>query len=178
MGYTVRTTDNAGDLGRATDQNESVNNDIYLKGELDKFVGARVRNTANQSINHNTTTALTFDTEVFDTDAIFDAGSPTRLTCKTAGKYLIMGHMVFAENATLGRYAEIRLNGAATYLCTTAIRANTGAGWTTSVDVATIYHLAVNDYVEFRVLQDSGGALNSLTANPQSPVFMMQRLGP
>ena len=34
MAYTVRTTDNAGDLGRAADQNESVDNDAWLYANL------------------------------------------------------------------------------------------------------------------------------------------------
>lgn len=34
MAYTVRTTDNAGDLGRAADQNESVDNDDWLYANL------------------------------------------------------------------------------------------------------------------------------------------------
>jgi len=40
MAYTLRTEDHAGELGRAADQNESVNNDIYFNtfGQWDDWV--------------------------------------------------------------------------------------------------------------------------------------------
>ena len=50
--------------------------------------GARVYNTGNLTITNATETALTYNSEHFDTDTIHDTGSNTsRLTCKTAGKY-------------------------------------------------------------------------------------------
>ena len=56
-------------------------------------IGARVYNDANISIPDNTETAVTFNTEEWDTDTIHDPSTnPERLTAKTAGKYL--GHVL------------------------------------------------------------------------------------
>ena len=39
--------------------------------------------------------------------------------------------------------------------------------------VSTLYDLAVNDYVEVRIYQDSGGALNTAKNEDMTPQFMM-----
>ena len=139
-------------------------------------VGARVYNSANISINDSTTTALTFDTERFDTDAIHSTSSNMgRLTCTQAGKYMITAHVRYATNSTGTRQTAIRLNG------TTNIAVDTRAGNTSSnicqVNITTIYNLAVGDYVEATAFQNSGGALNVEASSANSPEFGMWYLG-
>jgi hypothetical protein len=75
------------------------------------FIGARVYRNSNQSIANITYTPVSFSTETFDTDAIWDAGSPTRLTAKTAwqpGADTIYGAGVFTglSDATLQAFHE------------------------------------------------------------------------
>lgn len=137
--------------------------------------GARVYNNANLSISNATQVALTFNTERYDTDTIHDTSSNTsRLTCKTAGKYLIIANAEFAANATGVRGLYIRLNGATLIGITHAqITSGDGAIFT----VSTIYDLAVNDYVEVMAYQASGGSLNVMANANYSPEFMMQRIG-
>lgn len=73
---------------------------------------ARVGASANQSISNNTTTAITFNIEQFDNDAIHDnVTNNTRLTCKTPGRYLIGGSVRWASSAPGQRTLAIRLNG-------------------------------------------------------------------
>ena len=49
------------------------------------FEGALVKLTANEAIASGTTvTTVPWDAEVFDTDAFWSSGSPTRLTCAEA----------------------------------------------------------------------------------------------
>ena len=56
-----------------------------------RMVGARVHNSANISVSDSTWTSMTFDSERYDTDSIHSTASNTsRLTCVTAGKYLII----------------------------------------------------------------------------------------
>ena len=135
--------------------------------------GARVYNSANISIPHATFTALTFDSERYDTDAIHDTATNTsRLTCKTAGKYIIDGNVEWGNGADTGRYCRIRLNG------TTDIAAVAQAGQAWMVQqVSAVYDLAVNDYVELVVYQSTGGAFNALVGANYSPEFWMQRIG-
>lgn len=136
--------------------------------------GARVYNNANITISTASDTALTFNSERYDADTIHDTGSNTsRLTCKTAGKYIIVGHVEFASNATGARQVFIRLNG------TTDIgrQAYLSPGSATRFCITTIYDLALNDYIELVVWQNSGGNLDVVAAGNRSPEFSMQRIG-
>jgi len=137
--------------------------------------GARVYNNANLAIPHNTWTVLTFNSERYDTNVIHDnAINNSRLTCKTAGKYLIIGHAQFAENATANRYFKIR-EGGDTDIVAFTINAQTGA--LTSCVLSTIYNLSLNEYVEFMVFQNCTAPLNILYSAQVTPEFMMQRIG-
>lgn len=132
--------------------------------------GARVYNDAAISVTDINPQALTFNSERYDTDTIHDTGSNTsRLTCKTAGKYLIVGNIQWANITSGSREVDIRLNG------TTYIAACSMLG--IYQVVTTIYNLAENDYVELMAAQGSGNPLNVNSAANFSPEFMMQRIG-
>lgn len=138
---------------------------------------ARVFNDANISIANNTVTALTFNSERFDTGNFHSTSSNTsRLTAPTAGLYLIDGSVRIAANSTGRRRLAIRLNG------TTDIRVvepsfapSATVQWFN--DISTLYQLAPPDYVELTVFQTSGGALNVDVAGNYSPEFSIVRLG-
>ena len=136
---------------------------------------ARVYHDANQSIANVTYTQLAFNSERFDTNVMHDTTTNnTRLTCKTAGKYLIWGCVEFESNITGWRFLEILLNGS----IKTARELRTPLSGSTIVfTISTVYDLAVNDYVELQVYQSSGGALNVNVAGNHSPEFSMVRVG-
>jgi hypothetical protein len=149
---------------------DDAGNVLLLSGSI----GARAYNSANISIPDTTVTALTFDSERWDTDSIHSTSSNTgRLTCTIAGKYLIIANIRFATNSTGTRAVNLRLNGS-------NIAGVTQAGATGSniclMHVSTIYDLAVGDYVEVTVQQTSGGNLNVEASSPISPEFMMWKL--
>lgn len=132
---------------------------------------ARAYNLVAISIANNTPTALTFDSERFDTDTIHDTVTNTsRLTCKTAGLYLIIGNIEYASNAAGVRDTQIRLNAVRTLVGDVRTSSNVGA---TSVSLSTLYQLAVNDYLELQATQNSGGALNVTAISTYSPEFAM-----
>jgi len=138
---------------------------------------ARVTHSANQSIANTTTTALAFDSEAFDTDAIHDtATNNTRLTCKTAGRYLIYADVSWPSTGggTI-RQVGFRVNGSDQIGFQTGPVG--GGTYEVQVSASTEYTLAANDYVECVVFQDSGGALNVLTHANFSPIFGMVRVG-
>lgn len=138
---------------------------------------ARVTHNATQSIVSGTETSLAFNTERFDqafgsTSTQHDtAVNNTRLTARYAGVYLVGANVEWSASPSTCAF-RLRLNGA-TYI------AHSG---TVGVDnrqqqLTTIYALAVNDYVEVRVTQSSGGAINvNATAN-FSPEFWFARIG-
>lgn len=137
--------------------------------------GSRVYNDANISIANTTWTLITFNQENYDTDVIHSTTvNPGRLICKTAGKYDIKAHCAWAHNAAGHRLCRIYLNGTTT-LATGPASAPVALGCTSFV--FTNYEFAVNDFIEFHVYQNSGGALNVITAGVESPAFMMQRIG-
>lgn len=122
-------------------------------------VGAQVIAAAAQSINNNTATALTFSSEVYDTDAIADLGAQaTRLTCKTAGKYHIEVHCEFAANATGIRIAWLYIGGVNQNEGVTLNSA--GAGVAVWASASFIRDMDEDDYAEIDVYQTSGGPLN------------------
>lgn len=134
----------------------------------------RVYNNADLSIPSGVETSLTFNTELYDNDTIHSTGSNTsRLTCKSAGTYCIIGSVSFDINNTGYRFASIRYNGATT-LDTRTIPA-TDANYT-SIGVMTMLDLAVNDYVELRVGHNAGTDLLVKSFYAWSPQFMMFRV--
>ena len=135
---------------------------------------ARVYNNANiTGIVTATWTALTFNQEKYDTDTIHDTSSNTsRLTCKTAGVYDIFGHIEWDSDGT-GTYREIGIFLNSTSFIAIDTKPVLG---TTKHSISTEYKLAVGDYVELVVRQDSGTNRTITAENPDySPHFGMSR---
>jgi hypothetical protein len=135
--------------------------------------GARVWRSTVQNIPTSTWTALSFDTELWDTDNCFDIGSPTRLTCKTAGKYLVIVQVSFEAETGVSGGSAIRKNGTTYYASGNYSSLATGFG----MPVAAIFDLAVNDYIEAMVYQNRGSNLETVADAYDGPGFMMQRIG-
>lgn len=127
------------------------------------FSGVAVYNTATQSINSATQTAVTWDTELLDTASYHSTVSNTsRLVAPTTGKYLITASVEFATSATGQRYLKIWKNGSTTDL---AFDSQHGVlTYQTSLECTLVLALTAGDYVEAVVYQDSGGALNIVGA--------------
>ncbi|TET16397.1 MAG: hypothetical protein E3J81_03170 [Dehalococcoidia bacterium] len=140
--------------------------------------GARVYHNANQSIpSGGASTPLAFNSERYDTDAIHDPSSNNdRLTCKTAGKYLIWLIVEWAANATGIREGGIFMNGT-TWMGFNRAAGLSSGGYGGAFAISCVYDMAVNDYVKCRVWQDSGGALNIVAVAQTTPEFGMQRIG-
>ncbi len=141
-------------------------------------ISARVFNSANLSLSHNTTTALPFDSERWDTDDMHDTvTNSSRLTAQESGKYLIFANVKFGENASGTREVLLRLNGT-TVIAEERASANvveTGIAGNV-MSLTTHYSLAAGDYVEFVVTQTSGSTINVLSDPQASPEFGMVKL--
>ena len=121
---------------------------------------AELRRTTAFSIPNSSTTAIQFDSAVIDNYSGWVAGSPSRWTVPVAGIYLVSGLLSWASNATGLRTAEIGVNG--TTVPGTQTRITPVSGSATAIPtLAKLITLAVNDYVELRSFQSSGGALNT-----------------
>lgn len=142
---------------------------------------ARAYHNANQAITTATTTALALNSERFDQDGLGtstihdNATNNSRLTCRVAGKYHIIGCVDWEAIVTGAiRLSRIRLNGA-TLLGSQ--QTDPSASHSSNTTVSALYDLAVNDYVELVVFHDRGSNLNVLSSANESPEFMMFRVG-
>jgi hypothetical protein len=142
------------------------------------FSGVSVFNTAAQSIANNTNTALTFNSENFDTDGYHSTTTNTsRLTIPTGknGYYLITANFVFALNATGNRDMFFAKNGTALRYAFSPIASSATY---TGMALTFIANLVATDYIELWVNQTSGGNLNAdTTSGGGTFAFQMQYLG-
>jgi hypothetical protein len=126
------------------------------------FVGCDLRKTANQSISNSTVTALSFDSENFDTDGFHDnSTNNTRITIPAGkgGKYLFTYLVRFAGNNSGRRDLALQINGTqgANFM---RVQVNSDSGLATIYNATCLLNLSAGDYVESIVIQTSGGALN------------------
>ncbi len=133
----------------------------------------RVFNSAAITLTTTTVTALTFDSERWDTNTMHSTSSNTdRLTAKVAGKYLVQGYAGFSANAAGERQLRIDKNN--TSIEAAEQRSAVGAGATEYMVVSALVDMAVNDYVQLKAYQTSGGNLNVVAQAEVSPQFSMQ----
>lgn len=112
-----------------------------------------------QSIPDNAETAILFDLEKYDIENLHSITATTsRFTIPSGaeGVYLCIGRAAWAANAAGVRDLFINVNG----VRQAAARQLPGAATAFTMECTTFIRLEVADYVEFSVLQNSGGALN------------------
>ena len=143
-----------------------------------KNISARVYHNVDVAIPTASWTTLSFNSETHDTDAIHDtATNPDRLTCKTAGTYLVTASVVFADNATgPSRVLRVLKNGDTANPVDYDVAINVAAYGARLQSATLPVVLAAGDYVTVQVYQDSGAALNSVYRALWAPVFAMQRV--
>lgn len=134
------------------------------------FVGCRVYKSSGQTVG-TTYTALTFDTESFDTNTMHDnATNNTRITIPTTGYYLIGGLCTTDGNANGG--AQVRING--TTLIGTNANGNAAASVQNGGHTSTIYSLTAGDYVE---LLGYFGSSQTSTSGLNGTQFWVYKIG-
>lgn len=125
------------------------------------------------SVPDNTFTVLTFDTNAYDNDSIHSTASQTsRFVCNTAGLWTWLFYARFPTGAYTRGAVNPRTNaggvaGAGTSVLTEPkipVTYSTPAGADAmSLRVEFQLRMAVGDYLEFFVLQKSGGAVTVQT---------------
>jgi len=140
-------------------------------------VGCVLYKSADQSINTGTWTALTFNTEEYDTDSFHDNSTNTsRITIPSGknGKYLFIATVVYNDSSSTGvRSFGIYKNGNAfgqLYL---------SAGVSSFYAIGTgsrMLDAVATDYFEIYAYQNSGGALNIIGGQTYTR-FQVEYLG-
>jgi len=139
------------------------------------FVGCSASASGSQSIANNTVTALTWNTEEFDTNTFHSTATNTsRLTIPSGkdGYYLFTASMYWDTNATGYRSIVVKKNGSTTLLVLPELLGSTVASGGASMSV--IASAVATDYFEVYGRQTSGGALANLS---QYCLFQCQFLG-
>lgn len=151
-----------------------------ISGDLNFLYGAprcRVYKTTNFATATATAAAVTFNAERYDNDSMHSTSSNTsRITMTTAGVYLVGACIEWTGNATGAREAAIRLNGS-TVLASDLVPLTGSAGASCIQVVQCVYAFSAADYVEVRVTQSSGGALDVVASGAYSPEMWAQWLG-
>ena len=140
------------------------------------LVGCSLYKSANQSINNNTFTAITFNSEDYDTNSFHDTSTNTsRITIPSGkgGKYLITGVIIFQDNATNDRTVYLYKNGVSDQ---ELFAQKNAGGYNTSNGLSFVKVLDAADYIEVFALQNSGGALN-IIGGTLSTHFQVYYLG-
>lgn len=139
--------------------------------------GVRLTKSAAQSIASGSWTAVTWDQETYDTDAMHEGvTNPSRITIKTAGVFLFTFGTDWAGNTTGERICAFAVNGAREFESSPQTNIVDGRAM---MSLAFLRKLAVNDYVEVFVFQTSGGGLNlnAATTNEIVTQFAAQYVG-
>jgi hypothetical protein len=137
---------------------------------------AQVTHGGGQKIPSGERVALWFDQESYDSDTMHDAAKePTRLTCRTAGRYMVSASVEFSANGKGSREVIVRRNGRDQVA---AMRVPAVDGETTKITFTSPpVGLEPGNYVELIVRQTSGMILE-VPAKPEMPLaFSMTRAG-
>lgn len=132
-------------------------------------------NSGNIALSAGAWTALTFNSERFDTDAMHSTASNTgRLTVPSggAGKYLIGCNVEFDSSAiAVGCFVNVRflLNGTTVIAKKTLAIPTNDVNYDAALDLTVLYQLAVADYVEVQVYPSQ--AITVQNAGSYSPEF-------
>lgn len=173
MAYVTPGTVAAGDVATAAAWNVITNDVISFRDNSGVVPPAcRARRAAVQAMINGSVTAINFDTEDFDTNAMF-AATANFVTIKTTGIYVVTAHVSLAASAAGNRVMLIYLNptysGAGDSATITAgtvlVKSAHSVGSSTDSNTAesTIYSFTANDKVAVGFFQNSGGNLNTDT---------------
>lgn len=131
----------------------------------------------SQSISSSTTsTVLTLDTEIVDSDGGHSTVTNTsRYVCQTAGLYYVSGSVCFnATNANGSRTLNIFVNGAGQ--TGAGIQAAPSPANGASVFSSTLAQLNVGDYVELACWQNSGSTISTATTTAIATTMNLFRI--
>ena len=119
-----------------------------------------VEDSGVQSLSNNTTTKLSFPTELFDSDSAFDSSTNYRFTVPSgkAGKYFFYASWQTASGTDFNSMRiHIYKNGS-------SLDPNSQVpnDEYTSIQIAKLLDLAESDYVEIYAYQNSGGTITTV----------------
>lgn len=150
---------------------------LGVQAGVDRTFAPRASRSTDQSIPDGTDTAISFDGVNSDAWGAWSLTNATRLTARISGRYLAVGQVQFAANATGFRAAWIEKNGTQTF-GRVQVPAVSGSPTWLSVTAQSFDMTAGTDWVRLSVRQNSGGALNATNSSTFAPALSLIYLGP
>jgi hypothetical protein len=141
--------------------------------------GARVYQSAPQTIPDSAPTQIPFNLERYDDENYHDPGLlSTRITIPHAGRYHVGASVVWSPSAVGSRTIELWVN-AGLYVIARNDSENVGGGGLAVLAqfAVTDWEFAQGDYIEVFVTQTSGGPLAINSFEQVSPEFWIHSLG-
>jgi hypothetical protein len=142
---------------------------------LGRTIAPRVSRTGDVTLTTATNTLITWQADERDDYGMWDAGSPTVLTCRVPGRYVAGLDVRFAANATGVRAGWIELNS--TTVVGRVRMAATSALPAQLTVCSQAFTMSIGDTVRAYVEQTSGGNLD-LVVSGSSPSLSVMYLGP
>jgi len=144
------------DTTLAADSDSKVATQKATKAYVDAFavpdISCRVYQSSAGATGSSSMTTQSFQVEDFDTDEMHEGvTNPSRITIKTAGKYMVGGTIKITSNRDID--VQILLNG-------TTIIAGGGFPYlniSPHASTSTFYNFAVNDYIELQGASNGAG---------------------
>ena len=131
-----------------------------------------VFHSTSQLLPTTTGTVMLANSENFDNNSMHSTVTNTsRITCQTAGRYLLSALVGYAFHAPGHRAINLRVNGTVTIPGSVVVQATSIAGGSTGIVMTHTAVLGVGDYVEVIGFQASGGNLN-VTLDEFTAVFL------
>lgn len=124
-----------------------------------------------QSFPNNTQLAISWDSELWDTNDMFDiAVNPERIYLKTPGFHQVNLRVTWDDNAAGRRFLIINVSGGAPTTYSMDEGGNTaGFGWFQEMSL-TVRTTTPGAFIWINALQTSGGALNIKSGNPYTSI--------
>ena len=138
---------------------------------------ARVTHSADQSVDHSSSTLLSFDEERFDSANLHDNSvNNSRLTAQVDGVYSVAVNVFWEASATGTRNITLAKNGG---LTVAAERVNAPSTGFTMQSFSTMVKLEAGDHISVFAFQDSGSTLSMLGSGQEFiPGFSMTWVAP
>lgn len=138
-----------GDYGTSLVTGDGSHENPFVVEVVDpSFLRPAVRLMDTESVPANTPTIITFDTEVFDTASMWDAGAPSIVLMPQTGIYMMGASMhVPGVTQTLGLTMELLKNG-------TAIHTHifsAGEGFDIAGNTSYVFYFSAGDTLQLRV---------------------------
>ncbi len=162
----------------SADFNKVLSN-LKALGGSSGIIGCRLGKTVDQSIGSSSETAITFDGEAFDPEAMHDGGSPTRITIPAgyAGRYAVFSHMMMAATTATEITLHVRLNGSTGSPACSDRQTGRGAYQTQLNAITGAIALTSGDYLESYIKHDAAAAVTMVIDSNYSGEMGVVKVG-